>query len=847
MKKAFELLAPAGTMDALIAALHNGADAVYLGGKSFNARNSAGNFDLKEISEAVRHAHLHDAQVYVTVNTLLRDDELPLALEYVGDLYRAGVDALILQDIGLASLIRQAFPRLSLHASTQMTVHNSASAKMLEEMGFHRIIAERQLTLAELIRIREEITAELEVFAHGALCISYSGQCLMSSLIGGRSGNRGRCAQPCRLEYTLIGSKSGTIENKDGTYLLSTKDLNLSEVLPCLIENGFSGLKIEGRMKRPEYVATVVRIYRELIDRYFRNPEEYCVTVEELRQLEQIFNRDFTKGFLMDAKGRDLMSLKRPNNRGVHIGRVTSVDSNRDRVNIQLEKDIAQGDGIEVWVSVGGRVGTILDQIYVNNENRDAAYAGEIISIHIEGRIQPGDRVFRTHDSQLIAIAQNTFLNGEESGKIPLKVRVKLKRDEPMALEFTDPDGRIVTEVSKKHGEPARNYVADEKAIEAQLNRTGNTDFFISEYEWDVEPNTFMPVSIINDLRRNALDQLTAAVQKDQLPKDLDESIQKMNQLLQRLGHSHGKATVTKLPKLAITVNDYAEFQAACRAGADIIYWGGDYLKTGDNIPFKEMHAEIARSKIRRIELGFAFPRITKDSELDPIMHQLSISKNFFPHSVRVANLGQLRRMKELADTLLCIDYPQHTFNGQALDFYRCHGASRVTLSPELTLAQMKDLSRPEGLELECIIHGQLPVMITEYCPIGTVQSKGTEFNCAPHFCMQEDYAVQDKMEYRFPLVNNGKCRTFILNSKELCLYDNLAEFVDSVFSSLRIEASGRGPSYVGQITSIYRHWLDRFASNEMLDQRELTHAKRVIQELSQGGLTKGHYYRGVE
>jgi U32 family peptidase len=849
MNHSFELLAPAGTMDALIAALHNGADAVYLGGKSFNARSSAGNFDLQEITEAVRHAHLHDAKVYITVNTLLKDEEMPAVLEYVGDLYAAGVDAIILQDIGLASLIRQAFPNLALHASTQMTVHNSISAKFLEDMGFQRIIAERQMTLEELVQMRKAVRIELEVFAHGALCVSYSGQCLMSSLIGGRSGNRGRCAQPCRLEYNLVGTDRGIVENKEGPYLLSTKDLNLAQMLPCLIENRFSGIKIEGRMKRPEYVATVVRIYRTLIDRYCDDPTQYYVTVEEARQLEQIFNRDFTKGFLMGETGTNLMSLRRPNNRGVYIGRVSAVDNSKKQLSLNLEKDLSLGDGIEVWVSVGGRVGTILEAMSVEHEVRSIAYAGETVSIPIDGKFQIGDRVFRTHDHKLIAEAKASFLEEDDKGRIPLKVKVRLKINEPMLIEFIDPDGHVVVEKSERMGETAKNYAADEETIAAQLERTGNTDFYIAEFDWDVEPNTFMPVSIINDMRRKAIIRLQEMLLEARKPHDLDESLSRMNVLKFSAQNSKSSQVRALQPRLAVTVNDLREFESACRAGADIVYWGGDYQKPNQDIPLREMYELLGQNRQRKIELGFAFPRITKDSELDEITKNLERNQRFLPHTVRAANLGQILAGKKFAKERLCLDYSQHTFNSAALAFYRSFGIRRVTLSPELTLEQMQELILPEGMELECIVHGQLPVMITEYCPITTVctGSASSGQGCSERYCMEESFALKDKLEYVFPIVSNGHCRTFILNSKEMCLFDNLSDFVNSVFSVLRIEASGRGSSYVEQVTSLYRHWLDRYANKEPLDQREMTHAKRVLQDLSAGGITKGHYFRGVE
>jgi len=351
-----ELLAPAGSWESLVAAVENGADAVYLGGKLFNARQSAGNFDQEELSRAVEFAHVRGVKVYVTVNILLDDQELPEAAGFLYSLQQCGADAAIVQDLGLARLARQVIPELPLHASTQMTTHNLPAALLLKEAGIDRVVLARELSLEAIKEIRQQGGVEVEVFIHGALCVCYSGQCLMSSLIGGRSGNRGRCAQPCRLNYVLVDQHGRPLAEPGevGDYLLSPRDLNLSEHLPDLIEAGITSFKIEGRMKRPEYVATVVRIYRELLDRAAVGGN-FTVSPEATRDLAQIFNRDFSTGYFYGRPGRELMSYKRPNNRGVRLGRIKRFDRNTRLAEISLEEPLRVGDGIEVWVTEGGR------------------------------------------------------------------------------------------------------------------------------------------------------------------------------------------------------------------------------------------------------------------------------------------------------------------------------------------------------------------------------------------------------------------------------------------------------------------------------------------------------------
>ncbi|HHX50014.1 MAG TPA: U32 family peptidase, partial [Clostridia bacterium] len=376
-----ELLAPAGDVESLRAAVANGADAVYLGGKLFSARQYARNFDEKELEQSIRYAHRRNVKVYVTVNILLDNTELQAAAEYLQFLYNAGTDAIIIQDIGLLYLARQVVPDLKIHASTQMTIHNLPGARFLSQEGVQRIVLARELSLKDIMGIHQGSSIELEVFVHGALCISYSGQCLMSSLIGGRSGNRGRCAQPCRLPYRLVDDtgKLATRTEKVGDYLLSPRDLCTLDLIPELVKSGVTAFKFEGRMKKPEYVATVIRVYRQALDRYLQDPGGFSVSTEEKQQLEQVFNRDFTTGYFLGNQGRELMSWKRPNNRGVYLGRVLSLNPAKVSVKVRLELPLSRGDGVEYWVTRGGRTGVAIDHIVLDGKEVDKAPAGSVV------------------------------------------------------------------------------------------------------------------------------------------------------------------------------------------------------------------------------------------------------------------------------------------------------------------------------------------------------------------------------------------------------------------------------------------------------------------------------------
>ena len=316
-----ELLAPAGNFDALKAAVNAGADAVYLAGENFGARAYAQNFSRENLIDAVKFAHLRGVKIHVTANTILADDELENFADYIKFLRKIHVDAILVQDLGAAKIIQEIAPEIPLHASTQMTIHNLEGVNFLAKIGFSRVVLSRELSLAEIEKIAKNSSIETEIFIHGALCICYSGQCLMSSMIGGRSGNRGRCAQPCRLPYKLVDADGKNFLENVGEYLLSPKDLNTLEILPQILQTGVDSLKIEGRMKRPEYVATVVKIYRDALDKKSLQDASY--------KLQAIFNRDFTTAHLDGNPRRNLISDKRPNNRGVLVGRVTKIFENK--------------------------------------------------------------------------------------------------------------------------------------------------------------------------------------------------------------------------------------------------------------------------------------------------------------------------------------------------------------------------------------------------------------------------------------------------------------------------------------------------------------------------------------
>ena len=492
-----ELLAPAGNPQALRAAVENGADAVYLGGKSFGARAYAENFDRQALGEALAYAHLRGVKVYVTVNTLVDNGEFGDLSEFLLFLFREGADALLVQDLGVIAWARRVLPDFPLHGSTQMTVHNAAGVRFLAGLGLRRVVLARETSYQELLEIRRQSALELEVFVHGALCISYSGQCLFSSMVGGRSGNRGSCAQPCRMAYSLVDDHGSNLGGDyPGQHLLSTRDLMLLEKLPQLVQAGVAALKIEGRMKRPEYVATVVRIYRNALDRAWRDPERYQVSEAEVRDLAQVFNRGFTTGYFDGRPGGLLMSHTRPNNRGLYLGRVLHATPGKGVV-FKTRLPLRVGDGIEFWMQKGDREGITVHSMLLHLPGAvqvQEAEPGSEVEIAVPFAVRPGDRVFKTHDERLISEARLSF-TGPGRLKVPIRVIVRARRGEPLELEAVDVDGVRAAVKGTLPGQAALKHPLTPEVAQAQIERLGNTPFSLTGLDCDLDGVAMYPLS----------------------------------------------------------------------------------------------------------------------------------------------------------------------------------------------------------------------------------------------------------------------------------------------------------------------------------------------------------------
>lgn len=645
MKK-IELLAPAGNMESLIAAISAGCDAVYISGKKYGARAFANNFSFEELIESIRIAHLYDVKVYVTVNTLIYDSEMDDFLKYIEFLYRNNVDAIIMQDLGAMDLVRQIYPKLEIHASTQMNIHSLETVKLLEKLNIKRCVLAREMNISEIKNIKDNSNMELEVFVQGALCISYSGQCLMSSLIGGRSGNRGTCTQCCRMKYDLV--KDNKIVNKD-KYVLSTKDLCTLKNIDKLIDIGVDSIKIEGRMKRKEYVYLAVYLYRRAIDSYL-NTGKVNITDNDILELKKIFSRNFTKGFLFYENNNNFTNPTRPNHQGVKIGDVISVKNNyfllklTDEVNLQ--------DGIRV---VDDDIGFIVTEMFVNDKKVSHAKIGDIVKI--KKKIKSLSEVVKTTDYKQLEKINELI---DKKRRLPLDIKLSARLNERLSITLNYKN-KFITYVSDYIVSEAKNSPTTDNDIKNKINRLNDSVYCLNKLDINKDDNIFIPVGVLNNLRRNAIDKLN----------------------LERL-----KRDNIVIDEYHINLRDYPTVnKKSILIDSDIIPNNYDEvynLKNMDNTTFK----------LNRI--------ITNHQEIKK--------------RVLVSELGSINKYKNVVT-----DFSLNVVNSYTVALLHSLGVDKITLSYELSYEQIKDIidtyhkKYHKHPNLEVIISGYEEAMVCKY------------------------------------------------------------------------------------------------------------------------------------
>jgi putative protease len=818
-----ELLAPAGDMLSFIAAVENGADAVYLGIEDFSARAYAGNFTVDEFREALDYAHLRGVRVYVTLNTLIKDQEIEKAVNLMYTLDELGTDALIIQDIGLLSLARELIPGLPVHASTQMTIHNTEGVRFLQDMGVSRVVLAREMSLDEIRTIRQETGMEIETFVHGALCICYSGQCLMSSMIGGRSGNRGHCAQPCRKRYSLMASGKELVTG--GSFLLSPRDLNTSSILPELIKADISSFKIEGRMKRPEYVAGVVRMYRRLIDRYISDPQGYFVSDEEAAQLAQLFNREFTTGYFKGNPAGDMMSRNRPYNQGIAIGRILGYDARGKILNLELSGPLRSGDGIGFEGT--GESGMTVQAMYAGGKPVKEACKGDIASIPFDAQLRTGTRVYKTFDHALMKELYASFEQPGRYRKAPVSLRAQACVGQPFRVTLLDTDENVATAMSDYIIEAAKRKATSRQDIQKQLDKLGNTAFEAKLIEIDMaeeeegEEGIFIPIKEMNDTRSKAVAELER-IRTEGRRRERHVAYTCVNEKSFFAGNA-GK------PLLAVSVSDRESLQQVISCGTDLIYYDPEPYGRSRDTYLQDIAACV---KDAGVPAYLHTPLIVKDKEMrDVEQHMLAAIEAGF-EGIIAANTGVLRKALSLGIRTIA-DSSLNIFNRQTASVLLKRGAELIVLSPEMNLEQVKEVS--SRVRTECVVHGRLLIMESEHCMIAALTKPGSMRDSPRGW---DSFRLKDEKDFVFPVRTDSRGRTHIFNSKELCLLEDISRLIDAGVSRVRIDARMTDPSITGQVVGSYRDAIDSYYDEHKAGDRK---CRDVSEEF-----TRGHYHRGV-
>lgn len=816
-----EILSPAGSMDSLKAAINASCDAIYIGGAKFGARAYANNLNDDLMCGAIDYAHIHDKKIFLTVNTLIKNSEVEQELyDYLAKYYEQGIDAVIVQDVGVLHFIHENFPDLDIHASTQMTLTMAQGANVLKQMGITRLVTSRELALEEIENIRKGTDLEIETFVHGALCYCYSGQCLMSSMFGGRSGNRGRCAQPCRMPYRLKGDNNVLNSDKD-KYVLSPKDISTIDMIPELIEAGIDSFKIEGRMKRPEYAAGVTYMYRKYVDRYLEyGKEKYDRYLqdhkEEIKEdtlfLQDLYNRGgFSQGYFANRNGRNMISLGRPNHSGVHVGKVKSV--NGSKVQILLTQNINPQDILEI------REEEKLFEFTV----KDGEKAGNIYSVNVgkSTPIKPGYLVYRTKNNSVLDDLGERYL--KEEVKVLIAGKVNIIVGEPICLELSCRG--IHVKVNGDIVEEAKNQPMTEDKIRKQIMKINDTSYAFEELQVNIQGNPFIPVQKLNELRRQGIEALTEALsnQYRRIPATAKND-------------TYNKLEIPEEGRIGISVSisDRNQLSAACSyPEVTNIYIDSDIVPFPDLLKLTKVVKE--NNKQCYIVLPHIFRKATyeffkqnkkvlEDNTIDGYILR-NLEEYDFVHSVL--------NVKDSGKDLIT-DYNLYVMNQQAAAFWRELGINKLTTPVELNYSELKELT---GTFYDIIVYGKIPLMVSAQClaktSSGGINKNYTKTSDEPCCLIGTDkIELSDRFDKEFQVKRHCReCYNTIYNSQ--CL--SLLSYKEQV---LRLKPEHIRLNFTFESTEETSKVIHSFI------QKYVYHNDKV-EEIN--NYTRGHFKRGIE
>ena len=761
-----ELLSPVGDFECLKAAVQNGANSVYFGADIFSARAFATNFDDEALEKVIEYAKIRGVKTNLTLNTLIKNNELESALNLAKKAYKFGIDAIIVQDLGLAMKLIKTFPDLPIHASTQMTVHNLNGALKLQDLGFKRIVLSRELSVNDIDFICKNTDVEIDTFIHGALCISYSGQCLFSSMIGGRSGNRGKCAGPCRLPFELLEND----KKINSGYLLSTRDLCGLDYIPKLIESGVKCFKIEGRMKNPEYVATVTRIYRKYIDLAYSN-EEYIIDENDRKELLQVFNRGMSSsGHLSNSGNKDLVYKEKPNNMGLYLGKIQKYNEKKGLITIKLNEPIKIGDTISVDYEQGSY--TVSELMNCNNKNITETNVGDTVIIgRMKGNIKLGNNVYKMSSKELSDLAKSSY--SKEYRKVALNCNISIKEGEPIVVSVSSASNielykdLFINYVSDLIPLEAKNRPLSEETIISQFSKTASTPFEFKHFNIDLDNGLFIPkLSLLNDLRRKVLSLVEDyALQKIKRNDSIENNLISDHQYGDIKDSLNSNAN-SKNFDISLLLN--------------ILNIDYDYSKLSDKIknvyiPLKYFtnrnFADILHILDSKFNIYIYMPTIIKSNYKNLLLSNIeSTLQNYKIQGFVISNICNFKLLESLSKEFnknfeIITNYTFNVYNNYTISELKELGAIRYTISPELDKTTINSLSNCTSLDNELIVYGKTPVLNMNYCLLG--ETDKCYPTCKQKCNSKNSYLLKDRLNMTFQISpDNIQTVTTIYNSK---------------------------------------------------------------------------------
>lgn len=750
-----ELLAPAGSFEALVAAVQNGANAIYLGGQKFGARAFAHNFDYDALKEAVQYCHLRDVKLYVTVNTLYNHQEIDEIIPYLEYLYQIGIDALIIQDMGLCSLIKKYFPEIEIHMSTQASVRNIEGVRYFADQNIDRVVLAREMNISEIKAICQNCPIDIEVFVHGALCMSYSGQCLMSSMIAKRSGNKGECGQPCRLPYSLL-EDGKNIENQK--YLLSPMDLCTIEKVPELIEAGIKSFKIEGRMKRPEYVGEVVKAYRQAIDHYFAQK----IYNPDILSMKKVFNRGFTQGFLF----QDYINLAKdiPGNQGVKIGKIVNYSKKRKILDIKLSDTLYQNDRIYFPKNDFTRT---ITKLYKNNKLVNVAYQGDLISIEMDQLLDFQD-VYKVVDSKIIE-NNNKYIKDEHI-KLPIQMKVFGLIDMPLQLTVIYKNKKIIVK-SNQCIEKAKSVSLTNERIKEQLSKLGNTTFYLEKCSIRFPNDGTISIKELNTLRRRAIEELQKEI--------LDVSSRKINKIEQP--HHEFKKDIDH-KKVAIQVFDISQLKNVKLDAIDQVF-----------VPFYQYKAQSDKY------IPYV-PFLYDENDFNEFLNSSYYQKC---QSIQINDFGALNL---ISNKNIILGYHMNITNNKAAQEFDLP----FVVSYETSKNEIQSFTVDKAIYFTA--YSQIINMNLKHCIISNHYFSKKQKGC--QLCKKHSYCLKDRKQMNFKIITDCYCNNYILHTHRF-YFDKINDLnIDYVLLNFLDEKSDEIQTIIDDYLNIVNHQLSENKKN---------------------------------